>query len=98
MSLSQPDDPENEGRPREIGDESLSPRREVERGERERIIQKAIDSLPKSLRTVLVLREIEGLSYEEVAEATGYNPGTVKSKLFRARERMREELKKLLEP
>jgi RNA polymerase sigma-70 factor (ECF subfamily) len=96
VSLSQPDDPESEERPREIGDETLSPRRQAERGEREKIIQQAIDSLPKSLRMVLVLREIEGLPYEEVAAATGYNLGTVKSKLFRARERMREKLKEQL--
>jgi len=96
VSLDEPADPEDEGRTREIGDESFSPRREAERKERERIIQKAIDSLPGPLKTVLVLREIEGLPYEEVAAATGYNLGTVKSKLSRARERMREQLKGLI--
>lgn len=98
VSLSQPEDPESDERPREIGDETLSPRREAERKERDKIIEEAIASLPKSLRTVLVLREIEGLSYEEVAEATGYNLGTVKSKIARARGRLREQLKTLLGP
>ena len=80
----------------EIRDESLSPEAELENKERETIIQKAIDSLPKDYKSVVVLRDIEGLSYEETAEITGYNIGTVKSKLSRARVRLREKLKGLI--
>jgi len=80
----------------EIRDESLSPEAELEKKERETIIQKAIDSLPKDYKSVVVLRDIEGLSYEETAEITGYNIGTVKSKLSRARVRLREKLKGLI--
>lgn len=80
----------------EIRDESLSPEAELEKKERETIIQKAIDSLPKDYKSVVVLRDIEGLSYEETAEITGYKIGTVKSKLSRARVRLREKLKGLI--
>ena len=80
----------------EIRDESLSPEAELEKKERETIIQKAVDSLPKDYKSVVVLRDIEGLSYEETAEITGYNIGTVKSKLSRARVRLREKLKGLI--
>lgn len=80
----------------EIRDESLSPEAELEKKERETIIQKAVDSLPKDHKSVVVLRDIEGLSYEETAEITGYNIGTVKSKLSRARVRLREKLKGLI--
>jgi RNA polymerase sigma-70 factor, ECF subfamily len=64
--------------------------------ERELILQKAIDELPGDAKMVTVLRDIEGLSYEEIARITGYNPGTVKSKLARAREQLRRNLRGLI--
>lgn len=56
-------------------------------------VEKAIGRLSEKLRAVVVLIEIEGLSYEETSEALGVSVGTVKSRLFRAR----EELRRLLE-
>ncbi|MBI3743708.1 MAG: sigma-70 family RNA polymerase sigma factor [Chloroflexi bacterium] len=55
-----------------------------------REIQRAIATLPPDQRAVLLLADVEGLSYEEVAEATSANVGTVKSRLARARARVRE--------
>ncbi len=56
----------------------------------------AMGSLPKELRTAITLREIEGLSYDEIAEAMGCPIGTVRSRIFRAREAIAEKLRPLL--
>jgi RNA polymerase sigma-70 factor (ECF subfamily) len=93
VRLDEPRDPEKGGHPLEIKDESLSPAVELEKREKEMFIQSAIDSLPNEQKTVVVLREVEGLSYEEITAITGYAPGTVKSKLARARQALREKLK-----
>lgn len=55
---------------------------------------KAIDALPEELRTAITLRELEGMSYEDIAEAMACPIGTVRSRIFRAR----ESIDKLLEP
>ena len=80
----------------EIADESLSPVVEVERKEKENLIQEAIDSLPDEQKTMVVLRDVEGLSYDEIVKITGYKLGTVKSKLSRAREALMEKLKGMI--
>lgn len=77
----------------EIADESSSPEIELGRKEKSRLIQTAINSLPTGKKAVVVLRDIEGLSYEEISSVTGFNLGTVKSKLARARQDLREKLK-----
>ena len=59
-------------------------------------IDEALAALPFNCRTVVVLRDIEGLSYEEIAEALDLNVGTVKSRLSRGRETLREKLADLL--
>jgi RNA polymerase sigma-70 factor, ECF subfamily len=66
---------------------------QLTRQEQEAALQKAIDTLTPDHKTVVVLRDIEGLSYEEIANITGYSSGTVKSKLARARHRLCEQLK-----
>ena len=76
----------------EIADHSLSPVTVLERKERQMLIQSAIDSLPEEQKAVVILCDIEGLSYAEIARISGYNLGTVKSKIARARERLREKL------
>lgn len=55
-------------------------------------VRRALDALPEAFREVLVLREIEGLSYKEIAEVTGVPMGTVMSSLSRARQKLREQL------
>jgi len=80
----------------EIKDEAHSPEASLEKSEKNELIQKAIDELSADHKEVVVLRDVEGLSYEEVAEITGYNIGTVKSKLARARERLRNKLRGLV--
>ncbi|GAB4463800.1 MAG: RNA polymerase sigma factor RpoE [Burkholderiaceae bacterium] len=60
-------------------------------------VNRAIDRLPEDLRTAIVLREIEGLSYEEIAESMNCPIGTVRSRIFRAREAIADELRPLLE-
>lgn len=61
-------------------------------------IQKALDDLPQDLRTAITLRELEGLSYEEIAQAMECPIGTVRSRIFRAREAIDARLKPLLAP
>ena len=63
-----------------------------------RTIQAALSDLPEDLRTAITLREIEGLSYEEIARAMDCPIGTVRSRIFRAREAIDARLKPLLEP
>jgi DNA-directed RNA polymerase specialized sigma24 family protein len=53
------------------------------------LLEQAMNVLPDRLREVLLLRELEGLSYKEIAEVAGVPMGTVMSTLFRARERFR---------
>ena len=60
-------------------------------------ILRTIDSLPEDLRTAIVLREVEGLSYEEIADAMDCPIGTVRSRIFRAREAIDLKLKPLME-
>ncbi|HEY7925736.1 MAG TPA: sigma-70 family RNA polymerase sigma factor, partial [Vicinamibacteria bacterium] len=76
---------------------ALSPYDETLRLERARCVQAALLDLCFEHRSVLVLREIEGLSCEEVAAALGVPEGTVKSRLSRAREAMRRKLAGLID-
>jgi RNA polymerase sigma-70 factor (ECF subfamily) len=60
-------------------------------------VQSALQLLPEDLRSALTLREIEGLSYEEIASVMNCPVGTVRSRIFRAREAVAEKLRPLLE-
>jgi RNA polymerase sigma-70 factor (ECF subfamily) len=60
-------------------------------------VNRAIEKLPEDLRTAIILRELEGLSYEEIAETMNCPIGTVRSRIFRAREAIAEELRPLLD-
>jgi RNA polymerase sigma-70 factor (ECF subfamily) len=62
-----------------------------------RTVNSAVEELPEDLRTAIILREIEGLSYEEIAEAMDCPVGTVRSRIFRAREAIDRSLKPLLD-
>ena len=61
-------------------------------------VNAAIDSLPEELRSAIQLRELEGMSYEEIAKMMDCPIGTVRSRIFRAREAIAERLKPLLDP
>ncbi len=61
------------------------------------VVQAALQQLPEDLRSALTLREIEGLSYEEIASVMNCPVGTVRSRIFRAREAVAEKLRPLLE-
>jgi RNA polymerase sigma-70 factor (ECF subfamily) len=77
--------------------ESDTPEHMALKDEIERTIFRAIEELPEDLRTAITLRELEGLSYEEIAEAMNCPIGTVRSRIFRAREAIDTKLKPLLD-
>ncbi|HEX2852141.1 MAG TPA: sigma-70 family RNA polymerase sigma factor [Opitutaceae bacterium] len=68
------------------------PRDQLEHVERDARFQRAIASLPPKLQAVLAMREIEGLSYEEIARTLDCRPGTVMSRLFNARRLLAQKL------
>ena len=74
------------------GSEAVAPDASVAREQLRLLIEKAVAGLPDQFRTVFVLREIEGLSVEETAEALAIAPATVKTRLFRARKRLQDAL------
>jgi RNA polymerase sigma-70 factor (ECF subfamily) len=68
-------------------------RQQAEGNERLARLRQVLDSLPPKLRAALALREVEGLSYEEIAKATGVPTGTVMSRLYHARRLLTQKLK-----
>src|SRR5512141_1972670 len=80
--------------PREVADWSPNPEQQYNQAELKQILSKTINGLPPSFRTVFVLRDVEGLSTEETAEALNLSIPAVKSRLLRARLQLRERLSK----
>jgi RNA polymerase sigma-70 factor (ECF subfamily) len=76
--------------------EQATPENMLLRDEIETAIFSAIEQLPEDLRTAITLREIEGMSYEEIAQAMECPVGTVRSRIFRAREVIDEKLRPLI--
>lgn len=76
--------------------ENASPERLLLKDEMETLIFTTIDELPEDLKLAITLREIEGMSYDEIAETMSCPIGTVRSRIFRAREAIDEKLKPLL--
>lgn len=74
------------------GSQPARPDAAIAREELRRLIERAVAALPDMFRTVFVLREVEGLSVEETAQALGIAPATVKTRLLRARRRLQEAL------
>ena len=77
--------------------EYATPERLLLKDEIQAAIAKAIDELPDDLRTAIILRELEGLSYEEIAQTMECPIGTVRSRIFRARDAIDTRLKPLLD-
>ena len=74
-----------------IESEGLTPEQQSEREERRGEIENVVRSLPTAYRELIVLRHSQDLTYEEIVEVTGLPLGTVKNRLFRAREMMRQQ-------
>ena len=77
--------------------EYATPEHLLVRDEIENTVHSAIEKLPEDLRTAITLRELDGLSYEEIAERMNCPVGTVRSRIFRAREVINSKLKPLLD-
>lgn len=81
----------------EPGDLGFDPEGVLERHELEKRIQESISLLPPEYRTVVVLRDMQGLSYKEISEVTGVTMENVKARLFRARTALRRRLQHYIE-
>ncbi len=88
------DDDEDDSPPMEVADHRFTPETEVERRELRAAMSRALHSLSDEHRQILILREVEGLSYTEIAEALELEEGTVKSRIARARISLRNILQK----
>jgi len=77
-----------------VPDFSYAPENVVEQRELQEALQKALDSLPAMAREIIILRDINDMSYQEIAEALHIELGTVRSRLARARIRLRNKLSK----
>ena len=78
--------------------EHATPEQHLLTDELAEVVKKAMDDLPEDLRIAITLRELEGLSYEEIAKAMDCPVGTVRSRIFRARAAIDARIKPLLEP
>jgi len=94
VSLDEDIKTEEDTMPREVADWSPNPEQLYKQGELKDILRKTIQGLPASFRTVFVLRDVEGLSTEETADALDLSIPAVKSRLLRARLQLRERLNK----
>src|SRR6478735_1708980 len=92
VSLDEDIKTEEDSMPREIADWSPNPEQQYTQAELKDILTRTIQGLPSSFRTVFVLRDVEGLSTEETAEALNLSIPAVKSRLLRARLQLRERL------
>lgn len=74
-----------------------TPERELMREQVQQIVLSAVEALPADWRLALNLREVDGLSYEDISQRTGWPVGTVRSRIYRAREAIDEKLRPLLD-
>jgi RNA polymerase sigma-70 factor (ECF subfamily) len=96
VPLDRPKELENGRVNPDIADSRADPENAFQRKERMGRIQAGINTLSGDQQTLVILRDVQGLSYEEIGAITGLGPGTLKSKLSRARWKLREKLKDLL--
>ncbi len=90
------DDEEIES-PAWLADDAPSPENQLEQAELEQALQTCLQGLPEEFRSVVLMVDVEGLDYQEVSQATGKPLGTVKSRLARARLKMRDCLRQYWE-
>ena len=95
LSLERPLENDQGSRPLDIADYSYHPERELVRKEQRMSIEEAINSLPDKYREVIIYRHKDDKSYEEIADLLGIPIGTVKARIFRARELLKKKLKSL---
>ncbi len=95
LSLDRPTATEDGEVEFEVPDYSFHPERDLERKEQSISIDDAINSLPSTYQEVIVLRHKDDKSYEEIADLLGVPVGTVKARIFRARELLKKKLKNL---
>ena len=96
FSLDAPSEVDGEFLGREIEDPTQSPQSQVEAREQEEQVSRCLSSLRPEFRTLIVLRDLQGLSYQEIGEVLGCSEKAVKSRLFRARVQLRDALGKHL--
>lgn len=72
----------------DIPDERFCPQTALEKKQLRQSVRRGLEKLPEDFRQVLLLRELGGLSYDEIARATGLEPGTVKTRIYRARKKL----------
>ena len=77
---------------REISDESYNPDALIERNYNTQLVNDAINALEDDFKTIIILRDIKGFTYDEISQILSCNLGTVKSRLSRARKRLKELL------
>ena len=88
VSMTWTDDEGDDAGELEIPDERFSPEAQLERTSMRESVQRGLESLSPQYRQILLLREVDGLSYDEIAQALGIEAGTVKSRIFRARKKL----------
>ena len=86
VSLTELDETDNSEL--EIPDERFDPQTEAEKAELRQAVRRGLLKLPDEYRAILILREIDGLSYDEIGSVLSLEPGTVKSRIFRARKKL----------
>lgn len=89
-------EPDEQSFSKQIPDHRHKPAERAMSTELDKIIKNEIQNLPEHFRIAIVLRELQGLSYEEIAEATHTTVGTVKSRIARARGKLQDELRQYI--
>lgn len=98
VPLARPTEEEPTGKEREFADDGISPYRALKNKQLSAAIDKAVEQLPVDYRELIQLRHFAELSYEEIASMKKLPLGTVKNKLFRARNLLKESLGSFVEP
>jgi len=92
VSLDEPVSVENSEVSRQVADKAPGPVKKLETSETQQVVREAIGELSPKLSSVIVLCDLVGLSYEEIADILGCPLGTVKSRLFNARDQLQKKL------